>query len=116
MIPLFIVTNTSRIRKGEAGKLADRFDKIGKVEFMPGFLGLEVWQSEKSAEHDLINVVTRWERMEDFHAWTRSDAFRESHSGRQVPDYILDNTITQYEVKVVREPRSAAAERDADSA
>ncbi|MED4599096.1 heme oxygenase [Paenibacillus validus] len=101
---MIIVTNTSHITKGEAHKLIERFDKVGKVEYMQGFLGLEVLLTENTKEYDEVTVVTRWNSKEDFNAWTRSDAFRESHSHREKPDYIISNKITFYEVKIVRHP------------
>ncbi|MEK0313476.1 heme oxygenase [Cohnella sp. 56] len=107
---MVIVTNTSHIKPGNAHKLIERFDKIGKVENMEGFLGLEVLLTENTKDYEEVTVVTRWNRKEDFQAWTRSGAFKESHAHRQIPDYILNNKITFYEVKIVRGPRSAEDE------
>jgi len=107
---MVIVTNTSQIKKGHAHKLIERFDKVGKVEFMEGFLGLEVLLTENTKDYEEVSVVTRWRRKEDFQAWTRSSAFKESHRHRDIPDYILSNKITFQEVKIVREPRTAGTE------
>ncbi|MBS4210034.1 heme oxygenase [Bacillus sp. FJAT-50079] len=104
---MIIVTNTSKITKGNGEKLVERFNKIGKVEFMEGFLGLEVMMTENLRDYDEVSVVTRWNAKEDFKNWTKSEAFRESHSKRTVPEYIIENKITFYDVKVVREPQSA---------
>lgn len=101
---MIIVTNTSQITKGHAHKLVERFNKEGKVEFMEGFLGLEVLLNESPSDYDEVMISTRWNAKEDFQQWTRSDAFRESHNHRQIPDYILNNKITFYEVKIVRHP------------
>ncbi|WP_165861414.1 heme oxygenase [Paenibacillus paeoniae] len=101
---MIIVTNTSHITKGDGEKLIERFDRIGKVEGMEGFLGLEVLFTQNVKEYDEVSVVTRWRSREDFQNWTRSEAFRESHSGRKTPDYILSNKITFQEVKVKRNP------------
>lgn len=105
---MIIVTNTSKIKKGCAHKLIERFDKVGKVETMKGFLGLEVLLTESTEDYEEVTVSTRWESKEDFQAWTRSDAFKESHAHRQIPDYILSNKITFYDVKIVRKPIVAA--------
>jgi heme oxygenase (staphylobilin-producing) len=101
---MIIVTNTSQITKGNADKLIERFNKTGKVEMMEGFLGLEVLLTENTTDHDEVTISTRWVSKEHFQAWTRSDAFRESHSHREIPDYILDNKIAFYEVKIIRQP------------
>lgn len=102
---MIIVTNTSKITKNNGHKLIDRFDKVGKVETMVGFLGLEVLLTESTSDHDEVTVCTRWDSKEAFDAWTMSDAFKEAHSrdgGR--PDYIISNTVTYYDVKIVRKP------------
>ncbi|MEK8131501.1 heme oxygenase [Paenibacillus filicis] len=112
-LSMIIVTNTSQITKGEAHKLIERFDKVGKVEYMEGFLGLEVHLTESIKEYDEVSVVTRWTSKEAFNGWTKSEAFRESHSHRSTPEYILSNKITFYEVKIVRQPIAAG---DASSA
>lgn len=104
---MIIVTNTSQITKGNAHLLIERFDRIGQVEFMEGFLGLEVHLTENTPDYEEVSVVTRWDNKEAFQAWTRSDAFKQSHSHRQIPDYIINNKISFYEVKIVRGPKKA---------
>lgn len=74
-------------------KLIERFDRIGKVEGMKGFLGLEVMLTENTKEYDEVTVSTKWESKENFQAWTGSEAFRESHSHREIPEYIISNKI-----------------------
>lgn len=102
---MIIVTNTSQIKKGQAHKLIERFDKVGKVETMEGFLGLEVLLTENTADFDEVTISTRWNSKEDFKGWTKSDAFKESHSHRGgLPDYIIKNKISFYDVKIVRNP------------
>jgi len=101
---MVIVTNVSQITKGSGMRLIERFDRIGKVEGMKGFLGLEVMLTENTKEYDEVTVSTRWESKENFQAWTRSDAFKESHSHREIPEYIISNKINFYEVKIVRHP------------
>ncbi|WP_028552557.1 heme oxygenase [Paenibacillus sp. UNC451MF] len=106
---MVIVTNTSHITKGNGHKLIERFDKVGKVEYMDGFLGLEVMLTENTPEYDEVTVSTRWSKKEDFQAWTRSEAFREAHSHRGgTPEYIISNKISFYEVKIVRQPIAAS--------
>ncbi|WP_236595805.1 heme oxygenase [Paenibacillus sp. EPM92] len=106
---MVIVTNKSQITKGNAHKLIERFDKVGKVEYMDGFLGLEVLLTENTPEYDEVTVSTRWNQKEDFQAWTRSEAFQEAHSHRGgMPEYIISNQISFYDVKIVREPIKAS--------
>ena len=103
---MIIVTNTSKITKDNGFKLIDRFDKVGKVEEMEGFLGLEVLFTDNVPDYDEVTISTRWDSKEAFKAWTNSDAFKESHSrdrGGQ-PEYIISNKISFYDVKIVRMP------------
>ncbi|MGO4373451.1 heme oxygenase [Paenibacillus sp. MCAF20] len=113
---MVIVTNVSQITKGNGVKLIERFNRIGKVEGMKGFLGLEVMLTENTKEYDEVTVSTRWESKADFQAWTRSEAFRESHSHRETPEYIINNKIAFYDVKIVRNPLpEAEAEAEVQS-
>jgi heme-degrading monooxygenase HmoA len=47
------------------------------VDAFDGFLGLEVWQSER--EPGEILMVSRWREREDFKRYMRSGAHRTSH-------------------------------------
>ncbi|HCF56322.1 MAG TPA: heme oxygenase, partial [Bacillus sp. (in: Bacteria)] len=49
---MIIVTNTAKITKGNGHKLIERFNKVGKVETMPGFLGLEVLLTQNTVDYD----------------------------------------------------------------
>lgn len=110
---MVIVTNVSQITKGSGDKLIERFNKVGKVEGMEGFLGLEVMLTENTKEYDEVTVSTRWESKEAFQAWTKSEAFRESHSHREKPEYIIANKINFYEVKVFRQPLQTSVQEAA---
>ncbi|MEI3613196.1 heme oxygenase [Pseudogracilibacillus sp. SO30301A] len=108
---MYIVTNTTKIRKDEGKKLINRFNKVGKVETMEGFLGLEVLETQKLTDYDEVTIVTRWESEDSFRNWTNSEAFKESHrhnGGR--PDYIIENKISYYTVPIVRTPITSIAE------
>lgn len=110
-INMVIVTNTAKITKGKGNghKLIERFNKVGKVETMPGFLGLEVLLTQNTVDYDEVTISTRWNAKEDFQGWTKSAAFKDAHSHQGgMPEYILDNKIAYYDVKVVRMPMAAA--------
>ncbi len=61
-------------------KLIDRFNKVGQVETMPGFLGLEVLLTQNTVDYDEVTISTRWNAKEDFQGWTKSPAFKAAHS------------------------------------
>jgi heme-degrading monooxygenase HmoA len=47
------------------------------VDAAPGFLGLEVWQSDKTP--DEVLMVSHWRTRAEFVAYMKSDAHRVSH-------------------------------------
>lgn len=102
---MIIVTNTTKIKKGEGFKLVNRFDKVGKIELMEGFLGLEVLFTENLEEYDEVTISTRWDSKESFTKWTKSEAFKKAHAHQGgKPDYIITNKISYYDVKIMRHP------------
>jgi heme-degrading monooxygenase HmoA len=65
----------------EADQLVEMFrNRSGRVDRQPGFLQFELWREESGNE---VMVLTRWERKEDFLAWTESEAFRHAHANAE---------------------------------
>lgn len=107
---MYIVTNCVKCRKDEGHKLVKRFDKVGKIEFMPGFLGMEVLLSDKLDDYDEVSIVTRWESEEAFKNWQNSKAFKEAHAHKGgKPEYIISNKILYHKIEVVRNPIKSIA-------
>lgn len=105
---MIIITNTSQITKGNAHLLIERFDKIGKVEYMSGFLGLEVLLTENTKEHDEVTVVTRWEKKRISMHGQKVTPLKSRMPTVGKFEYIVSNKISFYEVKIVRQPIAAA--------
>ncbi|GAK13984.1 heme oxygenase [Geomicrobium sp. JCM 19039] len=106
---MVIVQNKTLITKGNGDLLVERFNKVGQIEHAEGFLGLEVLTNMKSKEQDEIVISTRWESKDDFYLWTKSQAFRDAHSGKNKrPDYIIGNEVSFFSVDVVRMPIAQA--------
>jgi len=61
-------------------------DRIRLVDEFPGFLDLEVWQSDR--EPGEILMVSHWARRSDFTAYMRSAEHRTSHD--RIPDRLQD--------------------------
>lgn len=102
---MYIVTNRTKIKKDEGYQLVNRFNKVGKIETIEGFLGLEVLVTDKLDDYDEVTIMTRWDIEDSFKKWLKSDAFREAHTHRGgKPDYIITNEISFYDVKIVRKP------------
>lgn len=87
---MIIVNNQVRVEKGSADHLVKRFNKQGQVEFMEGFLGMEVWVTQQTTDYDEVTIHTRWNRKEDFVNWTKSQAFGDAHAhGKAKPEGLL---------------------------
>ena len=53
-------------------------------------------------------VLTYWDRVEDFVAWTESDDFRKAHSDRPPPEmFARDNVFELHEIIQSAGPRTA---------
>lgn len=55
---MIIVNNQVRVEKGSADHLVKRFNKQGQVEFMEGFLGMEVWVTQQTTDYDEVTIHT----------------------------------------------------------
>lgn len=77
---MYVVTNRIDVKKGFAAKMANKFTSGGKIQELPGFNRIEVWQIADSEDFDQMYVNTWWESEEDFKGWLNSDAFKEAHS------------------------------------
>ncbi|MEK5102032.1 heme oxygenase [Cytobacillus sp. FSL M8-0252] len=103
---MYIVTNTVHLQPGNADMFVERFNREGKVETMPGFVGLEVMLTENTKDYEEITIVTRWEDPTGFKGWMKSREFKDAHVHRGgIPEFIIKNKTTYYQVKLRRKPR-----------
>lgn len=61
-------------------------DRVGLVDAFPGFVDLEVWQSERVPGE--ILMVSHWARRADFTAYMKSAEHRVSHD--RIPGHLQD--------------------------
>ena len=74
----YVSMSRLRVPGEQAAELLAAFRRRAHlVDQFDGFLGLEVWQSER--EPGEILMVSRWRDREDFKRYMRSDAHRVSH-------------------------------------
>lgn len=93
---MIVVTNRIPVAAGHEIDFEDRFrNRVHLVDRSPGFIRNEVhrprpmkldresgqWVPDPD-EQGYYEVKTWWRSMEDFVAWTRSDAFKEAHRDR----------------------------------
>ncbi len=100
---MIAVVNSLPVRDGAADRIVERFAASrGHVQGFPGFVSMEVLKSE--AEDEVL-VVTRWQDMEAFEAWVRSEEFSRAHGRGGAGELLRGHPkMTRYEVAVEREP------------
>lgn len=80
---MIITSNRIPVNPEFASAFEERFqDRASLVDGMPGFLAFQLLRPAKP--EDPYIVMTFWESMAHFEAWTNSEAFKEGHarSGR----------------------------------
>ncbi len=68
--------------------------RLRLVDQMPGFRGFELVRHRD--EPNKFIVITCWERIEDFLAWTQSEAFQQAHARAGTPT--ISTQLHLYEV------------------
>ena len=93
---MIIVTNRMSVAEGYEIDFEDRFkNRVHLVDQAPGFIRNEVHRPrpmrfdhtsgsfvEDSTKEGYYEVKTWWRSMNDFVAWTRSEAFAQAHANR----------------------------------
>ena len=93
---MIVVTNRIPVAKGHEIDFEDRFrNRVHLVDQAPGFIRNEVHRPrpvrfdhdsgefvDDPAAEGSYEVKTWWRSIDDFAAWTRSDAFAEAHANR----------------------------------
>ncbi len=94
---MIVVQNHIPVNPEHLKEFESRFaDTNNNLRSHKGFVRNQILRPLKS---DSYIVMTYWENMEDFKAWTESEEFRMAHS-RNVPEGMIagKNTLTIHEV------------------
>ena len=84
---MYVSVSRLRVEIDHVDRLIDAFRaRAGLVDAFPGFMGLEVWRSERNAGEVLM--VSRWRTRADFTTYMKSDAHRISHD--RIPAELQD--------------------------
>lgn len=103
---MLIQTRTVVVQKGNADQVVERFSKPGPMDEMPGLIDKSVMVNRKKQEHEEVMVMIRWESVEAWKNWEKSDAHIAGHKqnrGKTPPEYVISTTVNMYEVKSVKE-------------
>ena len=82
-------------------KYSEEFEKAfsGTNEHLSGMKGFVKNEILKPVKGDSYIVLTYWEDMDSFNAWTQSEAFRQAHSRKHPDDmFIGKSELTIHEV------------------
>ena len=99
---MIAVVNRLPVKEGAAGQIVERFaNSRGNVQGFPGFVSMEVLNSEAGDE---VLVITRWRDKDSFDSWVGSDAFKRAHGRSGGGDLLRGHPqMSIYEVAVERE-------------
>ncbi len=112
---MIVVSNRVPVASGHEQAFAERFrGRAGLVEGHKGFVRLDILKPTEVAMHGRVMgrceyhvILTYWDRVEDFVAWTESDDFRKAHSAQAPPEMFAgDNVFELHEVIQSAGPRT----------
>ena len=76
--PVYVSVSRLQVDPSRVDDLVSAFrSRLGQVDAFPGFLGLEVWHSDRSPGE--ILMVSHWHSKAEFTAYMRSEAHHRSH-------------------------------------
>jgi heme-degrading monooxygenase HmoA len=79
---MYLTMNRFRIRPGQEQAFeAVWTGRESRLPEVPGFVSFHLFRGPARADHTLYASHTLWRSEADFHAWTRSEAFRAAHAG-----------------------------------
>src|ERR671933_2396729 len=99
---MIAVVNRLPVKELAADQVGERFaNSRGNVQGFPGFVSMEVLNSEAGDE---VLVITRWRDKEAFDSWVHSESFKKAH-GRGGGSELLRGhpQMGTYEVAVERD-------------
>jgi heme-degrading monooxygenase HmoA len=100
---MIAIINRLPVKEGAADQVVERFaNSQGEVQGFPGFVSMEVLNSEAGDE---VLVITRWRDKDAFDSWVHSDAFKRAHGRSGGGDLLRGHPqMGTYEVAVTCEP------------
>ncbi|WP_025028713.1 antibiotic biosynthesis monooxygenase [Caldalkalibacillus mannanilyticus] len=94
---MFVISNTIKVKKGTGDQFISRFGRLSGVEQTPGFITVHLLQTRGTEEYDEFVIWSKWESKESHDEWTKTESFRQSHSGPRSND-IIDFKVSFYDV------------------
>lgn len=83
---MYIAMNRFRVLKERASDFEHVWtSRESYLHEMPGFVSFALLKGPEREDHKLYSSHTVWKSFSDFDAWTKSDAFRKSHTRASAP-------------------------------
>ncbi len=103
---MIVVANRIPVAKGYEKEFEKRFEnRFGAVEKMKGFVRYELLRPLQGSDYYVVK--TYWETPEDFHAWTQSEAFKQSHVNRPPAEMFAGPNVFEMHEVVMQTEKSA---------
>ncbi|ADU28676.1 antibiotic biosynthesis monooxygenase [Evansella cellulosilytica] len=102
---MLIQTRTITVKPGYSDQVVDRFSGDSPIDTMDGLIDRTVVVNRKKRDQEEVMVMIRWESLEAWKNWEKSDAHIQGHrnnKNKEKPEYILDINVNMYEVKAVK--------------
>lgn len=102
---MLIQTRTVVVQNGYADQVVERFTKESPMDAMEGLIDKTVMVNRKKQEHDEVVIMIRWESVDAWKNWEKSDVHIQGHRqnhGKPKPEYVISTTVSMYEVKAVK--------------
>jgi len=79
---MFVAANRFRVIPENAGEFEQVWlTRESRLHELPGFVSFQLLRGPQAEDHILYTSSTLWASRADFEAWTRSQQFRQAHSG-----------------------------------
>lgn len=108
---MLIQTRTIKVEKGYGEQVVERFSQDAPVDAMPGLIDRTIMVNRRSKEYEEVCVMVRWESIDAWKNWEKSDIHIQGHrQKKEKPAYIIDVSVSMYEVKKIKEGSSMRKE------
>ena len=102
---MIVVQNRFEIADGHEEQFVDRFaNREGAIEQFDGFRNFKLLEPATEETTTYVSM-TEWDSLDDFEAWTESEAFEAAHDGQPPKEMFLSHpTLEVHEVAVEERP------------
>lgn len=108
---MFIQTRSIVVEKGFADQVVERFSRESPMDEMEGLIDKSVMVNRIKKDHEEVVILIRWESVEAWKNWEKSDAHLEGHrqnKGKPKAEYIINISVNSYELKSFKQGKASS--------